>query len=702
MMPIPAELRLLPHWVGWRHQRRDGRMTKIPYVLGENGRKARANDPTTWRGFDAAEAFGPQYDGIGFELLKGGGFSAVDLDLCRDRQTGAIAAWAREIVRRFNSYTEITPSQEGLRIFCRGTLADGEGWRNKRLGAARPDGHTAGCEVYSDGKYLTVTGQHLDGTPETVNDAQAALDWLQANPPTLKVNPTLTAHTVTEGRLTDEELVKKACASAHGDEFARLWAGDTSMHGGDDSRADAALCSRLAFWTDGDAARMERLFRKSALYRPKWEERRNAAGDTYGDITLRKALALHLAHAPQAGVAGTVSPPRTSVAALPDVFTADELQAMRLAPPDHPVPGLIQKGLMILGGKPKVGKSWFILNVCIAVASGGVALGKIEVTSGDVLYLALEDTQRRLQDRMQRVLGDRPWPPRLTLAIRWPRMDDAAWLERMVAWLEAHPGRRMVVVDTLQKFRPPRGKGGNLYEEDYAHLTPLKELADAYGVALVVVHHLRKLNDGSDPVDMISGTAGTAGAADGHLILKRIAKTKATLFVQGRDVVESEKALEWAADIGSWSISGDADEVKLTVERQDTLALIREAKKPLTPSDVADLLGIPRNTAKQRLYQMERAGLLTALKDGTYYEPALTDLTAEIPLTALTGLTGEGGGLTMAVVKNVEPVSPVSGYLGGSGGVIHLRCTTCSAWLMGTEQQGGACRKCREADEEAF
>src|SRR5436190_21072705 len=73
MMPIPEELRRLPHWVGWKYQRRDGHVTKVPHVLGEGGRKARANDPSTWRGFDAAEAFGPRYDGIGFELLKGGG-----------------------------------------------------------------------------------------------------------------------------------------------------------------------------------------------------------------------------------------------------------------------------------------------------------------------------------------------------------------------------------------------------------------------------------------------------------------------------------------------------------------------------------------------------------------------------------------------------------------------------------------------------
>ncbi len=684
MMPIPQELRSLPHWVGWRHQRRDGRMTKIPYVLGENGRKARANDPSTWRPYADAVAYGPQYDGIGFELLRGGGLSAVDLDLCVERQTGKVAPWAREIVRRFDSYTEVTPSGEGLRIFCKGTLPEGEGWRNKRLGAARPDGHTAGCEVYSDGKYLTVTGEALPGTPEHVQDAQGALDWLQAHPPSLDTKPPLVAHTVTDAPLTDEELVKKASGAAHGDEFARLWAGDTSLHGGDDSRADAALCNRLAYWANGDRARMDRLFRKSGLYRPKWDERHGVAGQTYGDIT----LAFVLADFTKERANGTAAPRIPT--ATPQAGTLAELMAEHLEPPRHVVPGLIQRGLMILAGKPKIGKSWLVLNILLAVASGGLALGRFACERGDVLYLALEDPKYRLQQRARKLLlGAKP-PDGFHYFLEWPRLDQGG-LDSMDAWLEAHPAAALVVIDVWKRIKPPPAKGSNAYDSDYDAIILLQKLALKHDVCIVVVHHTNK-NPSDDDTDVISGSIGFTGGADGHMVMKLVSGGNAVLRGRGREVEAFDLAIAFDKKLALWSVLGESSDVQVSAERRAVIALLEETQRRLRYSEVAQVLNRPIGPLRRLLWSMVKDGQIAGYPDHTV-SVAHTDHIANIDhIDHIDHIEEEGDVSVRADVIDVIGVSAP----------VHIRCLKCGAPLTAQLQRYGYCRACSQGESEEF
>lgn len=275
---IPRALRIVPSWVVWRYETRDGKRTKVPYSP-HDGKNASSTDAATWGTFKEALAFHQDNDwtdGIGIVVTDEDDFVGVDLDHCRDKATGAIEPWAQTIVDTLRSYTEITPSDEGLRVFVRGKLPPAGRKRNN-------------VELYETGRYLTVTGRHLEGTPLTVE--RRADELLAVHRSIWPLEPVRGDRPRSRPRpvsLADAELLAKARLAANGAKFSRLWAGDTSEHGGDDSSADLALCDLLAFWTGGDAARMDALFRASGLYREKWDERRGAA--TYGELTIEKAL----------------------------------------------------------------------------------------------------------------------------------------------------------------------------------------------------------------------------------------------------------------------------------------------------------------------------------------------------------------------------------------------------------------------------
>lgn len=300
----------------------------------------------------------------------------------------------------------------------------------------------------------------------------------------------------------------------------------------------------------------------------------------------------------------------------PPTMSATDLMAQELPPVKWVVPDVLPEGVTVLAGKPKLGKSWLAMAVGVAVASGGVALGTKPVERGEVLYMALEDNRRRLQKRLAK-LSPGDTPDGLNFATDWPRMDEggAAGLER---WLREHPDARLVVVDILKKVRPGTSPNKSVYESDYEAMEAMQRLAGEYGVAILVVHHLRKMA-ASDPLDEISGSTGLSGGADGLLVLRRDrGKADATLHVDGRDIEESaELALKWDRETAGWTIAGDAEEFRMSEERKSILQVLEEAGEPMRPSEVADALDKPRNTIKQRLWKMAQDGQVVN-DDGRY------------------------------------------------------------------------------------
>ena len=281
------------------------------------------------------------------------------------------------------------------------------------------------------------------------------------------------------------------------------------------------------------------------------------------------------------------------------------------------MPGIVPEGTTILAGKPKMGKSWLALGTSVAVAAGGVALGTKRVERGAVLYLALEDNPRRLQSRLKKLLPGGAAPEGLELATEWPRLGDGG-LDALEAWLNTHPDARLVVIDTLAKFRTGQ-TGKNLYKEDYEAVEPLVELAADHNVAILIVHHLRKLG-AEDPLDQVSGSMGLTGGADGALVLNRQrGRADVYLYVTGRDIEEEkELALSWDSTTATWKIAGDAEEYRTSKERQEIVECLRSLGEPAGPKDVSEALGKPYNNVKQLMWKMGNEGDLRSVGGGKY------------------------------------------------------------------------------------
>ena len=301
------------------------------------------------------------------------------------------------------------------------------------------------------------------------------------------------------------------------------------------------------------------------------------------------------------------------------------------------VPGLIPAGLSLLVGAPKVGKSWAALDIALAVASGGQALGGIPVDPGDVLLLALEDGPRRIAERMRLLLGNNDASPRLHAYVDWPRdvAARAAW-----QWCRDHPGVRLVVVDTLARVRPPREKGGNSYDQDTDALVPWQKLAEHFKVAVVLVHHDRKAADANDFIDNVSGTHGLAGVADTTLILDRDRmQDHGRLRLTGRDVHEREIALVRAGP--AWVITdGPPRDPNLGDDSTRILTWLAQHEHAAGPTEVADALDLNVANVKVTLGRLAHSGRLA--KDGRgLYRPPITTVTS-VPFPPLPSNTGNG------------------------------------------------------------
>lgn len=312
---------------------------------------------------------------------------------------------------------------------------------------------------------------------------------------------------------------------------------------------------------------------------------------------------------------------RESVRLFPHTFTAEDLMGRQLPPVRWAVPGILPEGLSLLAGKPKLGKSWLALGLALAKASGGVALGKIPVDPGEVLYLALEDNPRRLQNRLGKMLDGSAPPPQLHLATDWPRLDEGG-ADLMDDWLAVHPGAGLVVVDILKVVRPVVSGNRGMYDADYEAMQLIQRLAGQHGAAILAVHHTRKLA-ASDPVDEVSGSTGLSGGADGIMVLKRDrGKADAYLHVTGREIEEeAELALKWDANLASWTLAGDADEYRLSEERRALVKALGRAGAAMSPKDLAEALDKSHGSVKVLLGEMVKAGQVTNPSYGKYTLP---------------------------------------------------------------------------------
>lgn len=281
----PKVLRILRQWVAWKVVERNGNPTKLP-INPANGDPASSTDPATWSSFDEAVAACRRCDGlagVGFVFTAADPYCGIDLDDCRDPETGAIAPWGQAIIDEIASYAEISPSGTGVKMFvqarklenrCRTRIEDGE------------------IEIYDKGRFFVVTGQHISTTPTTVESRQAQLDVLYARVFPERKSPNKTADRESHARSPnpyappeDDSVIQILENANNGKRFKSLWEGKWPEAGHkSQSEADLSLVGSLVFVVGNDPARIDRLFRQSGLFREKWDR------EDYRDSTIRKAL----------------------------------------------------------------------------------------------------------------------------------------------------------------------------------------------------------------------------------------------------------------------------------------------------------------------------------------------------------------------------------------------------------------------------
>src|SRR5215831_18364699 len=301
-------------------------------------------------------------------------------------------------------------------------------------------------------------------------------------------------------------------------------------------------------------------------------------------------------------------------------FSAKELQSMQFPPIAWIVQNIIPaEGVTLLCSKPKFGKSWLVYDLCIACTTDRFTLGTIKPAQGDVLYLALEDSKRRLQRRTGKLLGfGATWPERLTLKTEWRRLHEGG-LDDIRAWhvdIKQKGGKPiLVVIDVLARVRKPVGTH-QLYEADYAALAGLTTLANEVGLAILVLHHTRKMA-ADDLMETVSGSYGVSGAVDTILVMAN-RPNGAVLDIRGRDVESAELAIEFNRRTCRWRVLGDAAEIHVSSQRAKIIAALKEAGLTMRIPALIEATGMKRNPLEVLLGRMATKGEIRRIGKGLY------------------------------------------------------------------------------------
>ena len=225
------------------------------------------------------------------------------------------------------------------------------------------------------------------------------------------------------------------------------------------------------------------------------------------------------------------------------------------------IEGILPKGLTVLCGAPKTGKSWLMLWICRRIALG-IDVWERKTKQTEVLYLGLEDTHERMQERVGDIVKLHP-TPLLRFKYDWPNLDEG-FEQDMEEFLFTYPKTGLVVIDTLQKIRNPVSGSVNLYSQDYRDMGTLKSFAEKHKMGILVVHHTRKQSDSNDPFNDVSGSTGITGAADTVLILKSEKRfsDRADLYVSGRDIEKQILKLRFKDNL--WELTESVNEEEIS------------------------------------------------------------------------------------------------------------------------------------------
>jgi hypothetical protein len=288
------------------------------------------------------------------------------------------------------------------------------------------------------------------------------------------------------------------------------------------------------------------------------------------------------------------------------------------------VPGYVYEGFTVLAGRQKLGKTWLAIDWAVAVATGGIAMSSLSCDQGDVLYIDMENGHRRIKGRINTMFPNERDIPDLS-RLEWVKETlqlDQGFICELERWRLSVSVPTLVVIDVLQRIKPPGNTARNAYENDYSVWAPLQRWATENRVAVLGLHHTKK-GGADDPLEALSGSNGLSACADTTIVLDQDQNGR-TLYVRGRDVEERETAVIFAG--GFWSVLGEAADVRRTDERSQILSVLLTADAPMKPKEISIATGRKGNNTDQLLYKMAKAGEVEKTGRGWYIHPARSEL----------------------------------------------------------------------------
>lgn len=570
---IPFELQILPQWVNWKTEIRNGKPTKIPLNPKTLG-NAMSNNSDTWGSFESALSNYNDDRGIGFVLTEDDPYTALDLDGCRNPETGYIEPWAMGIIQKIKSYSEVSPSGTGIRMFAKCELPEGP----RKIGR---------LEIYDCNRFMTVTGHVLDGITEirTIDGDELHRFLMQVG--------------------KDQQIVDKAKSASNGEKFQALWNGDWSGYSSQ-SEADMALVSILYFHTK-DKVATDRLFRKSGLMRAKWNEKHFADGRTYGKKLIEE---VSRGDNNKSSTEDTARNGHSRSEKSIKVVSLREFLNLEFPPRENIInPWLPTQGLALLYGLRGIGKTLFAMWIAMVTACTGKFLKWEAEKPYGVLYIDGEMPAVVDQERFSNLVISVDIEPMAPLKLITPDlqewgMPDLSTIEGQQL-IEPHlEGISLVIVDNISTLcRQGR-------ENEAESWLPVQEWGlrlRSKHISVLFVHH-------SGKGGLQRGTSRREDVLDTIIALKR---PQDYLPNEGaRFEVHFEKARNLHGDevkpFEAKLTTVDGKQIWLMKNIEDSLTyrVAELLNEGVAQYDIPDILGVSKGTVSKHKYKAKTLGLL--------------------------------------------------------------------------------------------
>lgn len=628
--PAIEELSQRRQWVGWKYETRNGKLTKVPKSI--KGGDAKSNDPATWGDFVEVQVYAREnnLDGIGFVFSEGDPYIGIDLDDCLD-SLGHLFPKAAAVLEMANSYAEISPSGKGLKIFAKGDIPV----TGKKQG---------NFEMYKSLRYFCVTGNHWPGSPKTINlcDSHKVFESIFPQPATKETSAPMSSEPI---NLSDKELIDKALTAANGDKFERLWLRGEVNGYHSRSEAHMALCMELAFWTDKDADRIDRLFRQSAFYQDyadKWDERHFGDGRTYGQGTIQKAIEkttdTYKPHVPENG---HLTIPETKAEITDEVtYTFQPLGLTKLLQrPDkewHVDDFIGVKDIAMLFGAPGSGKTFVILDLIFSAILGLLFAGKFSIKRPLRVAYAAGEGIGGLRSRFAAAANhyqayQNPLIQNLSIFLDAPQLFsdklDTSILQFVKDWQDRQAGELdILVIDTLHSAI--WGADENAAKDIGVVLQAVKYARDQLGCTVLLIHH-------SNKTGAYRGSSALHGSMDSMIETKYDADL-------GEGVMEcfKQKDAEHFRKI-PFKLVGESVSGSAFVEWGDYITFDQEQKRPAAERAKAAILDLLKQSEGLNQTQIVKSLDKEALDIGrNAILSALTELESEGAVMVATGARG--------------------------------------------------------------